>query len=106
AHIQPTELPTDPSFLTGKLELNQDSWAHAWLATQLRSRADYHCADDLDTFTRSTRQAVTKQGLIKNGGGRHEKDDTSRVDDRRSWVLGWTNQAKLTALLEEAQRLT
>ncbi|MEU6182926.1 ATP-binding protein [Streptomyces coeruleorubidus] len=106
AHIRPTELPTDPSFLTGKLELNQDSWAHDWLATQLRSRADYHCAGDLDTFTRSTRPAVTQQGLIKNGGGRHEKDDTSRVDDRRSWVLGWTNQAKLTALLEEAQRLT
>ncbi|MEU2916389.1 ATP-binding protein [Streptomyces massasporeus] len=101
-----TALPDDPTLLSGKLELKSDSWARDWLAARLRSRADYLCAEDLDAFTRATRPAVTRQGLIKAGGGRHEKDDTRRIDDRRNWVLGWSNHAKLDALLTEATRLT
>ncbi|MFJ6212301.1 hypothetical protein ACIQGZ_03060 [Streptomyces sp. NPDC092296] len=92
--------------LTGKLEVRHDTWAYDWLAAQSKTRADYVCAADLDAFTRSARPAVTKQGLIKGGGGRHEKNDTSRIDDRSSWVLGWTNQAKLDALLAKATQLT
>ncbi|MGW2017607.1 ATP-binding protein [Streptomyces sp. NPDC001927] len=106
ADLPHATLPDDRTLLTGKLELKSDSWACDWLAAQLRSRADYLCAEDLDTFTRSTRPAVTLQGLVKAGGGRHEKNDTHRIDDRRNWVLGWSNQTKLDALLTEAQRLT
>lgn len=106
AHTPLTTLPDDPTLLTGKLQLKPDSWARDWLAARLRSRADYLCAEDLDAFARATRPAVTRQGLVKGGGGRHEKNDTHRIDDRRNWVLGWSNQAKLDALLAEATRLT
>ncbi|MFH8443411.1 ATP-binding protein [Streptomyces sp. NPDC018026] len=106
AHTPPAALPDDPTLLAGKLDLKTDSWAHDWLATRLRSHADYLCAEDLDAFTRATRPAVTRQGLVKAGGGRHEKNDTHRIDDRRNWVLGWSNQAKLDALLADADRLT
>ncbi|MGW5679243.1 ATP-binding protein [Streptomyces sp. NPDC003860] len=106
AHTPLTTLPDDPTLLTGKLQLKSDSWARDWLAARLRSRADYLCAEDLDAFTRATRPAVTRQGLVKGGGGRHEKNDAHRIDDRRNWVLGWSNQAKLDALLAEATRLT
>ncbi|KDN85725.1 ATP-binding protein [Kitasatospora cheerisanensis] len=106
ARAEAAELPPDRDLLLGKLELKDDSWARDWLAAQLRTRADYVCATDLDAFTRSTRPAVTRQGLVKSGGGRHEKNDTSRVDDRSSWVLGWSNQAKLDALLVKAAQLT
>lgn len=106
ADTQVTELPHDPTLLSGKLELKTDSWARDWLADRLRSQADYLCAKDLNTFTRATRPAVTRQGLLKAGGGRHEKNDTHRIDDRRNWVLGWSNEAKLDALLTEAARLT
>ncbi|WP_052707752.1 ATP-binding protein [Streptomyces rubellomurinus] len=106
AHTPAQELPNDRDLLLGKLELKDDCWAHDWLAMQLRNRADYLCAADLDTFTRSSRPAVTRQGLVKGGGGRHEKNDASRIDDRSSWVLGWSNQAKLEALLAEAASLT
>lgn len=106
AHTPLTTLPDDPTLLTGKLQLKSDSWARDWLAARLRSRADYLCAEDLDVFTRAARPAVTRQGLVKGGGGRHEKNDAHRIDDRRNWVLGWSNQAKLDALLAEAARLT
>ncbi|MFF4386262.1 ATP-binding protein [Streptomyces sp. NPDC001552] len=106
AQVPAAELPQDRDLLTGKLELRHDSWARSWLATQLNTRAGYLCAADLDTFTRSARPAVTRQGLIKGGGGRHEKNDASRIDDRSSWVLGWSNQAKLDALLAKAAQLT
>ncbi|MFB8198374.1 ATP-binding protein [Kitasatospora purpeofusca] len=106
AHTPAVELPQDRDLLLGKLEIRDDSWGRDWLAAQLRSRADYLCAADMDAFTRSTRPAVTQQGLIKGGGGRHEKNDTSRIDDRRSWVLGWSNQEKLDALLAQATQLT
>ncbi|MFD6821956.1 ATP-binding protein [Streptomyces sp. NPDC060085] len=106
AHTPITTLPDDTALLTGKLQLKSDSWAHDWLAARLRSRADYLCAEDLDAFARAIRPAVTRQGLVKGGGGRHEKNDTHRIDDQRNWVLGWSNQAKLDALLAEATRLT
>ncbi|MFD5620530.1 ATP-binding protein [Streptomyces yangpuensis] len=106
AHTPRTALPDDRTLLSGKLDLKSDSWACDWLAARLRSHADYLCAEDLYTFKRSTRPTITRQGLVKAGGGRHEKNDTHHIDDRRNWVLGWSNQTKLDALLTEAQRLT
>ena len=49
-------------------------------------------------FRRADR-AVTRAGQIKEPGGRHEKNDTSRIDDRSSYVLGWSNERKIEALL-------
>ena len=47
-------------------------------------------------------RAITKAGQIKGAGGRHEKDDRRSVDDRSGYVLGWTNERKITALLRRA----
>ena len=52
-------------------------------------------------FRRAPR-AITKAGQIKGSGGRHEKDDRSRIDDRGTYVLGWTNERKIDALLRRA----
>ena len=49
-------------------------------------------------------RAITKAGQIKGSGGRHEKDDRFRIDDRSRYVLGWSNQRKLDALLDQARR--
>ncbi len=38
-------------------------------------------------------------------GERHEKDDRSRIDDRRTYVLGWTNERKIDALIADASRI-
>ena len=47
-------------------------------------------------------RAITKAGQVKGSGGRHEKDDRFRIDDRSRYVLGWSNQRKLDALLDRA----
>ena len=49
---------------------------------------------------RSVLRAVTRAGQIKDKE-RHEKDDRRGIDDRRAFVLGWTNQRKIDALLDE-----
>ena len=50
-------------------------------------------------------KAITKAGQVKGSGGRHEKDDRFRIDDRSRYVLGWSNQRKLEALLSQAAAL-
>ncbi len=97
---------TDPSgprsdrSLVTKLELADTPFAE-WLERELTHRADYECVTTMDEFRRAAK-AVTRTGQIKGARGRHEKDDSRRIDDRSTYVLGWSNQAKIDALLDKA----
>ncbi|WP_306356291.1 MULTISPECIES: ATP-binding protein [unclassified Nocardia] len=90
--------------LYSKLEIKDSPFAE-WLDRELRHRADYECVDTMAEFRRA-RTAITRAGQIKGGRGRHEKDDRHRIDDRRHYVLGWSNASKIETLLAEAERLT
>ena len=90
-------------FLVDCLEVQHGNRYGPWLHAELERRAAYACVEDVADF-RSAVRAVTRAGQIKDTD-RHEKDDRRRVDDRRSYVLGWSNQAKIDALLEEEGRL-
>ena len=81
----------------------KDTEFAAWLERELASRADAECVETMAEFRRATR-AVTKAGQIK-GGVRHEKDDRYRIDDRSRYVLGWSNERKIDALLDRAEEL-
>ncbi|QDP94869.1 hypothetical protein FOE78_02100 [Microlunatus elymi] len=70
-----------------------------YLRAQLVRRAGYRCADTIEEF-RTASYAVTRQGQVRSRD-RHEKDDRSRVDDPRTWVLGWANERKIEALTEQ-----
>ena len=74
-----------------------------YLRDELVRRADFTCVDTVEQF-RDEYRAVTRQGQVR-AGDRHEKDDRSRVDDPRSWVLGWINEHKITALTEHLVEL-
>ncbi|MDQ6993004.1 MAG: ATP-binding protein [Mariprofundus sp.] len=89
--------------LLHKLEVKPDSLFYAWLQAELGQRFDYACTTTMAQFRRETR-AVTLTGQIKAQGGRHEKDDRHRLDDRRRFVLGWSNAEKIAALEEESVR--
>ncbi len=71
-----------------------------WVQRELGRRADHVCAASLDEL-REHRRAVTVFGLVKSDG-RHEKDDRFRIDDRTRWVLGWSNEDKVDALMAQA----
>ena len=85
------------------LEINPESTFGPWLAAELERRADHACVESVAAF-RTTDKAVTRQGQIKERN-RHEKDDRSRIDDRRQYVLGWSNEQKIRALIEHGETL-
>jgi uncharacterized protein YPO0396 len=91
-----------PQSLVRKLAIRPDSGFYAWIEADLAQRFDYACCETLDTFRREAK-ALTRAGQIKSGGERHEKDDRYRLDDRTRYVLGWSNEAKIAALEQEAQ---
>lgn len=93
-----------PDSLVRKLAIRPESAFYSWLEQELGRRFDYACCIDLQQFRREKR-ALTRAGQIKAGGGRHEKDDRHRIDDRARYVLGWTNEAKIAALEGEAATL-
>ncbi len=89
-----------PRSLVRKLEIRPDSALYEWVEREIAHRFDLVCCDTQEEFRREVR-AITRAGQIKSPGGRHEKDDRHRIDDRRHYVLGWTNTDKI-ALLEQA----
>ncbi|MBP2320578.1 uncharacterized protein YPO0396 [Kibdelosporangium banguiense] len=97
----PASLPSGS--LYDKLEIKESSFS-AWLDRELAHRADYECVGTMADFRRAAK-AITKAGQFKGARGRHEKDDARRIDDRRHYVLGWDNQAKIDALLDQANQL-
>ena len=99
----PRSLP--PNALARKLAIKSESLFYGWIEAELGRRFDHACCDTLDQFRREKR-AVTRNGQIKAGGERHEKDDRHRLDDRSRYVLGWTNQAKIAALVKQERDLT
>ena len=76
--------------------------------SRLSESYDISCVagpDDLDAVERG----VTRGGQIKTSARRYEKNDRVSIDDRRHWILGSDNQAKIDHLLERravAQRET
>jgi uncharacterized protein YPO0396 len=100
ADSRPGDVRRGDGQLYGKLDI-KDTEFSPWLERELASRAAYECVETMADFRRLPR-AITKAGQIKGAGGRHEKDDRRRVDDRSGYVLGWANERKINALLRRA----
>ena len=104
-HVRPRKAAAPPEphrdSLVRKLAIKPDSPHYDWLEREIAHRFDVACCATQEQFRRETR-AVTRAGQIKDPGGRHEKDDRHRIDDRSRYVLGWSNDAKIAAL--EARR--
>lgn len=93
-----------PDTLARKIAVKPDSPFYIWLERELAKRFDYVCCGSLEEFQRQPK-AITRQGQIKSGGDRHEKDDRHRIDDRARYVLGWSNRPKIEALEKEQRAL-
>jgi uncharacterized protein YPO0396 len=100
--LQDTSMPPADA-LAHKLDI-KDGAFYDWIERELRKRAPHVCVDTMDQFRRHD-YALTRAGQIKAPGGRHEKDDSHRINDRRHYVLGWSNEQKIDALLTDAQRV-
>jgi uncharacterized protein YPO0396 len=89
--------------LAAKLDIRDHPFA-SWLERELARRADFECVETMAEFRRAAK-AVTKAGQSRGERGRHEKDDRHRIDDRSQYVLGWSNERKLEALIWQATSL-
>ncbi|MEO7693326.1 MAG: ATP-binding protein [Chryseolinea sp.] len=79
-----------------KLEIKPETEFEEWLYDELVVRYNYACVSFEDF--RKVPDAITKEGQIKSGGKRHEKDDRRKIHDRLQYVLGWSNTQKKKAL--------
>jgi len=86
-----------------KMKVKENGHAE-WLRAELRQRFDYACVDSIQSF-RNAERALTREGQVKHGKARHEKDDRRSVGDRRNWVLGFDNREKLAIFQVQAQEL-
>lgn len=94
----------NPQALSEKLRLRDDTPLYHWLQREVDKRFDHVCCTSIEQFRRETR-AITRNGQIKTGGDRHEKDDRHRIDDRTRYVLGWSSAAKIAALETQARAM-
>lgn len=89
--------------LVNKLNLKESSYKD-WLTKELLRRFDYACVENMRDF-RQAERAITREGQIRHGKSRHEKDDRHAIDDRRNWLLGFDNSDKLKLYQKQAQEL-
>jgi len=90
----------DPTSLFHKIRIKPETPFRPWVEEMLAKQYNYLCCPDQASFNRA-RRAITAEGLIKSGQDRHEKDDRTRINDRRNFILGWNNQEKISALEED-----
>lgn len=100
----PTAKAAEPGTLAAKILVKHGTPFRDFLLEELSSRFDYRCCESLEEFRRYPR-ALTMSGQLKSGRGRHEKDDRRDISDRRNFVLGWDNQAKVARFLTEREDL-
>lgn len=89
--------------LAGKLKLKEGPF-QKWLSAELNHRFNYICVDSVAGLKKHER-SLTREGLVRHGKTRHEKDDRHPIDDRRYWVLGFDNREKLALYKRQAQEL-
>ena len=98
-HRQP-----EPGTLAAKIAIKQGTPFREFLQDELNSRFDYFCCDNLADFRRYPK-ALTANGQLKGGRGRHEKDDRKDLADRRNYVLGWDNHDKIARFRAEQDEI-
>ena len=102
--VRDDNLHLERDSLARKIAVKPDSLFYDWLKKEVAHRFDLVSCTSQEQFRREKR-AITISGQIKAPGERHEKDDRYAIDDRRRFVLGWSNAAKLKALKQGLAQL-
>ncbi|MBW2186022.1 MAG: ATP-dependent exonuclease SbcCD, C subunit-like protein, partial [Deltaproteobacteria bacterium] len=103
---QPQKRSEEPATdaLCRKVKIRGDSPFYSWLESALVERFNYICCEQLETFRRQPK-AITLNGQIKAAGQRHEKDDRRSLQDRSRYILGWSNEEKISVLEQQKKGL-
>lgn len=96
----PVPRAAEAGTLAAKIAIKPSTAFRNFLLDELATRFDHVCCDTLEDFRRYPK-ALTLNGQLKGGRGRHEKDDRRELTDRRNYVLGWDNHDKISRFLAE-----
>ena len=94
----------DSGTVAEKIEFNSDHSLAYWVEQYIVKNFDFACVETSEELRRYDK-AITLSGLIKSGD-RHEKDDRQDRNTASRYVLGWNNEEKVQALLEERSAIT
>ncbi len=94
---------TDNELIT-KLQFKKNNQYTDWIEDEIIKRYNFNCVNDLEEFNRYEK-ALTIEGLIKYGKGKHEKDDREKVKKTENFVLGWDNKEKIDFLKKKVRQL-
>jgi uncharacterized protein YPO0396 len=94
--------------LTGELESlrqRRSNIPRQMLAVRAALCEALSIAPDTLPFIGELIQVRDNERAWEGGGERHEKNDRRTIDDRTSYVLGWSNDAKIAALARQERDL-
>ncbi|WP_439328482.1 ATP-binding protein [Lonepinella sp. BR2357] len=91
-----------PKGFLSKLVWRKHPYQH-WLQRHL-SKSDLTCVNGIDELNR-TPFSLTQQGLMQLQQGYFEKKDQHKVNDRRQWQLGFSNEQKIALLSSQIKQI-
>ncbi len=92
----PVPASVDMRTMASCIEVRPDTFATAWLTSEIARRYD-HVRVDAAPDMRGHRRAVTRAGQTKDGS-RHVKDDRRHLVGRSNYVLGWDTAVRREAI--------
>ncbi|WP_182869572.1 ATP-binding protein [Stieleria mannarensis] len=100
--VAPTAPPAGPVSddlsLPEMLHYRDDHPLASYVRGEILHRFDHLACESIADFQMANRRAMTIHRHVKQNHRQHAKDDRSRQDDRRHFVLGWDNRPKREAL--------
>ncbi len=93
-------LGLSPDRVVARLNFRTNHPLHEWTQQEAARRFRHICCEDIGRLSNAD-AGVTREGLVKESGSRHVKDDRFRVDDPSKWVLGWSADRKIAALMSD-----
>ncbi|PRA00865.1 chromosome segregation protein SMC [Arthrobacter sp. MYb229] len=99
--VKPREAEAGPADLVSKLDFASGE-AGTWLRTKITADYPLACVEN-DAAMHVHPKAITPAGTIKSGAGSFERD--TRSVPASDYLLGFTNESKISELQNKAERL-
>lgn len=97
------EILNDPKRVPGRLNFREDHPLANWTQSEVARRFHHVCCESVERL-REVDFGITREGLIREGGSRHVKDDRRAVNDATNYVLGWSLEDKIKALTRDFEK--